>query len=98
MNLTKIDLKNILAVSKIYLTKNEEENIIQDLNNIINFFSNIKTIKLHNINMISPLEHKVFFKKINRHNNKWEKINFNIIKKNAPEYDKEHFLVPKVIE
>ncbi len=94
----KIDKEQIIKVSKLArLELSEEEKIefSQQLSDIISYVEKINELNTDNIN---PADHIVDQKNIFREDKIKKSIETSEIEKMAPDFENNHFVVPKIIE
>ncbi|WP_440682277.1 Asp-tRNA(Asn)/Glu-tRNA(Gln) amidotransferase subunit GatC [Cysteiniphilum halobium] len=95
MAISQQELKHILMLSKLRANPEDLVQFEYDLNNIFNLFDNLKLVETRGINpMISPLQSHY------QTRDDVPKIqeNAEVFTRIAPEFSKQHFIVPKVIE
>ncbi len=95
MSVTQAELKRILSLSKLDASEDELAAFNQDLNSVLALFENIHHIDTNDTHaMTSPVQtHKALRADIPIKEN-----NISNFKHFAPEFEDEHFIVPKVID
>lgn len=94
MSIDNLTVKKISNLSKIKLSETEEENLKIELNKILDWVDELKTVNTDNIEpMLS-----VFNEAMSMREDESEKSNSENILSNAPEKKEGFFVVPKVVE
>ena len=95
MSISKLEVKQILNLSKLSSTQDELEILCSDLNNLAMLFSNIHNINTENVPpMTSPLTQNTRLRE-----DIAEKQNLQThFPEYCSQYEKEHFIVPSVLD
>ena len=94
MSIDNLTVKKISNLSKIKLSETEEENLKIELNKILDWVDELKTVNTDNVEpMLS-----VFNESMSMREDESEKNNSENILSNAPEKKEGFFVVPKVVE
>ena len=93
-----ISVEEVLRVSnlaKIKLDKADVNAAITDMETFINFCDQLNDVDVSNV---TPTVSTVSFKNATRHDDVLPSLDKNEVLKNAPEYTKNGFSVPKILE
>ena len=95
MAVTKKDVEYIANLARLKLDENEEERLVKDMNQILEYIDLLNEVDTHEI---QPLEHVTELATRFRNDVALTPIDHESALKNAPDADSDYFRVPKVIE
>ena len=93
-----IDLKTIKHISKlsrISVSEQKAEKLVNDLNSIFDFIEKLNELKTHNVEPLTSIAETTLKLRIDEVKSKNLR---NEIIKNSPQENEDYFVVPKVIE
>lgn len=95
MSVSKKDVEYVAELSRLNFSEKEKENLVQDLNQILNYMEKLNELDTENVDIIvNPyyIENKF------REDEVQESMNMESIIKNAPQNLEEYVVVPTIIE
>ena len=95
MKINKEIIRQLALLNRLRLTPEEEKSMVEDLENILEMMDKLKEVDTTNVEAFSHFEYPVdSFRDDVAEHNKMKKH----LMQNAPQSDKDFFIVPKVIE
>lgn len=95
MSITNDDIKKIAKLAKLTISKKETVEFADDLSRILDYFEKLNEADTSNINPTTNVAGSV---SVSRKDEIVDSVDKNILLKNAPEVESDHFLIPKIIE
>lgn len=95
MSVSKKDVEYVAELSRLNFSEQEKENLVDDLNQILNYMEKLNELHTENVDIIvNPyyIENKF------REDEVQESMNLESIIENAPRNLEEYVVVPKIIE
>lgn len=95
MSVSKKDVEYVAELSRLSFSDNEKENLVEDLNQILNYMEKLNKLDTENVDIIvNPyyIENKFREDKVQ------ESMNLQSVIQNAPQNLEEYVVVPKIIE
>lgn len=95
MSVSKKDVEYVAELSRLNFSEQEKENLVDDLNQILNYMEKLNELHTENVDIIvNPyyIENKF------REDEVQESMNLESIIENAPQNLEEYVVVPKIIE
>ncbi len=95
MAVTKKDVDTVVALARLYFTDKEKEEMMGTLNNILEYFDKLSELDTEDV---EPLAHILPVQNVMRGDEVKQSFDQETALKNAPQKDRGHFVIPKVIE
>ena len=95
MAVTRKDVDTIADLARLSFTDEEKENLTGVLNGILGYFDKLSELDTGDV---EPLTHILPLKNVMREDIVREPLGQETALKNAPQTDRGHFVIPKVIE
>ena len=95
MSVSKKDVEYVAELSRLNFSEQEKENLVDDLNQILNYMEKLNELHTENVDIIvNPyyIENKF------REDEVQESMNLESIIENSPQNLEEYVVVPKIIE
>ncbi|KGM95957.1 glutamyl-tRNA amidotransferase [Clostridium novyi A str. 4552] len=93
--ISKEDVEYIARLSKLSFNEEEEEKIIKDLNRVLTAMEKLNELKTHDIEItVNPY----YIENEYREDEIEKSLPLDRVLKNAPEFNEDYIVVPKVIE
>lgn len=95
MSVSKKDVEYVAELSRLSFSEQEKENLVDDLNQILNYMEKLNELHTENVDIIvNPyyIENKF------REDEVQQSMNLESIIENAPQNLEEYVVVPKIIE
>lgn len=95
MSVSKKDVEYVAELSRLNFSEQEKENLVDDLNQILNYMEKLNELHTENVDIIvNPyyIENKF------REDEVQQSMNLESIIENAPQNLEEYVVVPKIIE
>jgi aspartyl-tRNA(Asn)/glutamyl-tRNA(Gln) amidotransferase subunit C len=89
------EVKKVASLSRIHLREEELKSLTKDLEKILGYIDQLKKAE---VDAIAPTSHALELKNVYRDDEPETPLPVAEVLKNAPDRDKSHFKVPKVIE
>ncbi len=95
MSVNRQDVENIAKLARLEFGENEKDELTSNLNGILGYFDKLSELDTENV---EPLTHILPVQNVMREDVIKGSVGQEIALGNAPEADKGHFVIPRVIE
>jgi len=95
MAVTRDDVKSIAALARLYIPEAEEASLTDTLNSILGYFDKLSELDTSGV---EPLTHILPVENVMREDVRGDSVGQETALANAPEHDRGHFVIPRVIE
>jgi aspartyl-tRNA(Asn)/glutamyl-tRNA(Gln) amidotransferase subunit C len=95
MKINEKEISRAIKLSRLELTSDEKKEYSHQLSDILEYVEKINELDTKNVN---PSDHIVDLKNIFREDINKKSLNIDDIEKIAPEFENNHFVVPKMID
>jgi len=95
MAVTRDDVKSIAALARLYIPESEEASLTDTLNSILGYFDKLSEL---DTSTVEPLTHILPVENVMRDDVEGGSVGQETALANAPEHDRGHFVIPRVIE
>ena len=95
MAVTIQDVETVADLARLSFTREEQEKLVDDLNNILGYFDKLSEIDTEGV---EPLAHILPVQNVMRKDEVKPSFDQETALKNAPEHARGHFVIPRVIE
>lgn len=95
MKLQSTDIKKLTALAKLKINSSEADLLVTNLSSVLSWVSTLQTADTKNV---LPLTHPLKLSQLAEKESATNDIAAEDVYKNAPEFKKSHFIVPKVLD
>ncbi len=95
MAVTIQDVETVASLSRLSFTREEQEKLVNDLNNILGYFDKLSELDTEGV---EPLAHILPVQNVMREDEVKPSFDQETALKNAPAHARGHFIIPRVIE